>query len=885
MRSLIALPFAAAALAADSADFFETKVRPVFAAQCLECHGKAEMGGLRLDSRARALKGGKSGAAVAPGKPDSSLLIQAVSHTHATLKMPPKGKLGDEQIADLRQWIESGAVWPEGGGAKAEAKGFWSFQPVRKPALPQPRSRNWAKTGADRFVLERLEKEGMRPAPETSRRNWIRRVTFDLTGLPPTPAETAAFLADSSSRARENVVERLLSSPHYGERQARLWLDLARYADGQQGARDDTPYANAYRYRDWVVDAFNKDLPYDSFVKAQIAADHAPAGERERLLPGLGFQTIGESDDDRLDVTTRVFLGFTVGCARCHDHKYDPIPTRDYYSLLGVFKSSKAGEHPLAPAADVEAYKKAKTRHQERQDELNRFLKAQTGLIADILAAQTRRYVMAAWRTLADPAVKAADAAAKENLDREVLERWAKYLSREPDDHKHMSAWHAAARKAGGPGKIAEAELERLASTIHDDVQKVFAEKKAVDDRNYVKVGGIEGMKNAAAVIKTLVDALPVDKYYFWRDLASGPYKIEDLSFPGGVYYVASKDVERFFSPQWKEYLASLRAEVKALEKAIPTPYPFWHVLEDQAKPRDLKVALRGNTATPGEVAPRRFLSALCDGEPQPFTKGSGRAEFAEAIVANPLAARVMANRVWKQHFGEGLVRSTSNFGRNGDRPTHPELLDHLAALLVESGWSVKALHREMVLSAAYAMASAELPIEYARKDPENKLLWRANVRERLDAEALRDSILSVAGALDPTVGGPSKPLDDELTRRTLYATVSRSKPDRMLALFDFPDPNATSEQRMVTVGPMQRLFFMNSAFIAGHSRKLAERMAKDAGENAQARIARAYDLLFSRPATAEETRLGVEFTAGKPDSWPRYAQVLLGAAEFSSIQ
>ncbi|MFN7926267.1 MAG: PSD1 and planctomycete cytochrome C domain-containing protein [Bryobacteraceae bacterium] len=850
------------ALGVESSDFFETSIRPLIAKNCLACHASNAQGGLQLDSRAAMLAGGKSGAAIVPGKPSESLLIQVVEHANPRLKMPlGKAKLEPREIASLRTWIENGAQWPE-TAARSSGK-FWSFQPVQKPTAPQPRTA--AYTDIDRFIQARLESDGLEAARATSKRVLIRRATFDLIGLPPTPEEVAAFVADETPRAFAKVVDRLLSSPRYGERWARYWLDLARYSDGRQAARDDDPYPNAFRYRDWVVGAFNRDLPYDRFVKAQIAADQL---EREEL-PALGFQALGESDNDRVDVTTRVFLGLTVGCAQCHDHKYDPIPTRDYYSLLGVFKSSKASEHPLAPPEEVAAYKKAKQLVADRQADLKRFLEAQSKQVAEILALQTSDYIVAAWKGRDDSG----------QIDRETLERWTRYLKSPEKEHRAMAEWFGAKRAD-------EAEVRKLADSIQAAALAVMADKRAIDDRNYVKLGGIEGMKDEGKVIKTLVDALPVERYYFWRDLFSQPLKVEDIVFPGGVYYYGAKDVERFLGDHWKRHLAALRAQVKAAEKAVPPAYPFWHLIEDSDKPANTRIAIRGKEENPGEEAPRRFLSALSKGEAVPFAKGSGRAELAEAIAStsNPLTARVMVNRIWKHHFGEGLVRSASNFGQVGDRPTHPELLDYLAARFAESGWSVKAMHREIMMSAAYQRESGEEPAASAAKDPDNRLLWRANVRERLDAEALRDAMLAVAGTLDPAAGGAAAPLSDDFRRRALYATVSRGKPDRTMALFDFPDPNATSEQRVVTVGPMQRLFFLNSGFAQKQAKALADRLASEASDD-RARIARAYELLYARPATDAEAALGLEFLAGKADAWPQYAQVLLSAAEFSAVQ
>jgi hypothetical protein len=838
MRASLLVFFGLAALGKDAA-FFESRVRPVLAKHCYACHAQTAMAGLRVDSREALVRGGKSGPALVAGKADASLLVQAAEHTHARLKMPPGRKLAANELADLRAWVDAGAVWPEERGG--DGKELWSLRPVKKPAGGS----------IDGLITARLAAEGLRQGPAADKRTLLRRVTFDLTGLPPTPEETGAFLADTAPDAYAKVVDRLLASPRYGERWARRWLDVARYSDGSQGAREDTPFANAWRYRDWVVDALNRDLPYDEFVKAQIAADLLPG---KKHLAALGFQTVGESDNDRVDVTTRAFLGFTVGCAQCHDHKFDPIPTMDYYSLLGVFKSSKVDEHPLVDAAVVKKYKDAKAAVAAKQEELNLFLDAQTKLIADVLASRTADYLMAAHTGQAG-----------DDLDAETVARMKKYLADAKKDHPYFAPWFAR------PGREAAAEMQAA-------VRAVFAEKKAIDDRNYVKLGGLEGMKDTGKVIDTLVEALPIERYYFWRDMASRPYKVEDLVFGGGVFYYGPKDVERFLDARTKTYLSTLRAELKALQAAVPEPYPYYHVLSENEKPGDIKVAIRGNAENLGDVAPRRFLRALCEGEPEPFHTGSGRLELAEAIATakNPLTARVMANRVWAWHFGEGIVRTTSNFGQLGERPTHPELLDYLAARLVESGWSLKALHREILLSKTYQLAS-DAAGEGVKKDPDNRLLWRANAVERLDAEALRDSILAVAGTLDSQMGGAGKKFADDMTRRAIYGIVSRSQPDRTMALFDFPDATAHAEQRIVTVGPMQRLFFMNSPFVAAQAKALGARIEKMG-------IAAAYELLYGRPATAEEIRLGEEFTAGG-GKWAQYAQVLLAAAEFSAVK
>ena len=863
------------------ADLFEMRVRPVLAANCYACHGETRMGGLRLDSRAELMKGGASGPAIIVGKSEESLMIRAVRRTHERFKMPPPPQqaLKPEQIADLAAWIDGGAVWPEGAAAKAE-RSFWSLQPVRKPEPPPVRDSAWVSTPIDRFVLSRLETAGLSPVGRADRRTLIRRATFDLLGLPPTPEEVEAFLSDSSERPFEKVVDRLLSSPHYGERWGRHWLDLARYADGEVGVTVDTPFRNAFRYRDWVVDALNKDLPYNLFVKAQIAADQLP--ESAGLLAGLGFQAIGEDNHERVDVSTRVFLGLTVGCARCHDHKYDPIPTKDYYSLLGVFTSSKKDEYPLAAPAEVETYKKQKLEIDEKQVALTDWLNKQISDLVDILAAQTTRYVVSAWTVMTGERGDVFAAANQDSLDALTIGRWIKYLGNSEKDYAFVRPWFDLVASRGGVEKLERSEVKKIGDEIQALLLSILAEKKAIDDRNYVKLGGAKGVKDEATRQYANLEFLEPKKYYFWRDMASEPYRRDGFDSEGGIYYYGPKEIDRFLPGAWKQHLESLRSELDALKKALPEQYPFLHVLHDGDKLANEKIAIRGDAQNLGEEAPRRFLQALCEGEPPPFANGSGRLELAEAIASssNPLTARVIVNRVWQWHFGEGIVRSSSNFGQLGDRPTHPELLDHLAARFVEQGWSLKKLHRDIMLSSVYQLSSTPSAMN-SEKDPDNRLLWRANLTPRLDAESLRDSMLAVSGSLDCGIGGPAKPLTDDFKRRTLYGTVSRTQPEATLALFDFPNPNNSSERRAVTIGPMQRLYFLNNSFVAAQARALVERV-QNTGDDPK-RITETYKLLFSREPTGEELKLGLEFLA--ESRWPQYAQVLLSSSEFSSVR
>jgi len=703
-------------LSPEQIEFFEKSVRPILATHCFECHGPDKhKASLRLDSRASMMGGGVTGPAIVPGSPKDSLLITAI-HYVDTPKMPPTGKLGESEIAVLTEWIKQGAPWPETAGTPIRVaaagkafkitpadRAFWAFQAVTQAKLPKVKDATWAKTPIDQFIVAGLEAHKFQPSPAADRRTLIRRATFDLIGLPPTPAEIDAFINDKSPDAFAKVIDRLLGSPHYGERWARHWLDVARYAEDQAHTFEARKYPNGFRYRDWLVKAFNDDLPYDQFLLEQIAADLLPS-KRVDNLPALGFFATGpvyygdgkklDQIDDRIDTLTRGLLGLTVACARCHDHKFDPISTKDYYSLAGVIASTDYVELSLEPG------------------------------------------------------------------------------------------------KEGQP-----------------------------------------------------LPKLPKDKK-------------------------EAKDVKK--------------------EQA---KLPFIHAIQD-VKPVTMKVHVRGNPKTLGEDAPRRFLEILGGKDSQPFKNGSGRLELAQAIASkdNPLTARVMVNRIWQHHFGRPLVATPSNFGVVGERPSHPELLDNLATRFIASGWSMKALHREIMLTAAYQMSSGFNP-KYVETDAENKWLWRMN-RQRLEVEAWRDAILAVCGNLDVKMGGAPMDLNnDKNNRRTLYGAVSRHELNSLLRLFDFPDPNITSEKRTVTTVPLQQLFVLNSEFMVRNARALAARLKKDAGNDAD-RIRKAYPLVLGRDATEKELALGLAFLAApKTDNsktgltrWEQYAQVLVSTNEFMYV-
>jgi hypothetical protein len=921
-----------AAAQQNSSEFFESKIRPLLANKCYSCHTASKLGELRLDSREALLKGGKSGPAILLGNPDESLLIRAVTHTDERLKMPMAGgKLPAQEIADLREWVKNGAPWPEQKQARTarsgfhitpQQKAFWSFQPIRKPAIPDVQSTDWARTPIDRFVLAALEKNKLRPVRAADRRTLLRRASIDLTGLPPTPEQVDAFLSDSSPDAFAKVVDRLLASPQYGERWGRHWLDVARYADG--GGKDRRPvfigygmardgYVNTFRYRDWVIDALNRDLPYDEFVKLQIAADLM--GDRSNL-PALGYFGLGpwftgddvifvearaNERDDRIDALTKGFLGLTVTCARCHDHKYDPISQKDYYALGGVFWSSGYHEYELAPKEEVDRYKAHWKKVKDQQASIENYVRDASMALIESLASQTERYMMAARQVLImKPRPDAAKVAAELKLDTETFQRWVKYLA-DPSkrEHPYLRDWDRLIASGGG----SEDDARRLATEFQKLLQTVIADKKAVTQANEEMTKTYLPDPNEARVLlpgdlmqfelfqykQMLVQkVVETNKHYVWLDIVQGEPSSPDYPKRDAIFDYPGKQLLRFFTPEQKSKLDAMQAGLAKLEKSSPPEYPYLMGVADSDKPSNLKVNLRGNPHALGDEVPRGFPAILAgtDADPKPFTQGSGRLELAEAIARHPLAARVIVNRVWLHHFGRGIVASPSNFGVTGERPTHPELLNYLASRLIENKWSLKSLHREIMLSATYQL-STEITEANQAADPDNKLLWRANLK-RLEAESLRDSLLFVSGTLDERIGGPPQELNSANNKkRTVYARIPRSGPSGVLGLFDFPDPSVSGDQRSVTNVPLQGLFLLNNDLMLRQAERFAERVSAGTADDRE-RITKAYRLLYGRSATETEIQRGLRFLdAAKADAnekatpWQQYAQVLLTSGEF----
>ncbi len=826
-------------------DAFETRVRPVLAKACFGCHADAAVAGVQLDTREHALK------VLKPGDPDASKLIQAIRYT-GKIRMPPTGKLKDEEIAAIEAWVKAGAVWPEGLKPIStkpapyiitqQQRDFWAFRPVVNSPVPAVQNAKWPQTEIDRFILAKLESNNLKPVAAADRRTLLRRASLDLIGLPPTSEEIAAFENDKSPAAFAKQVDRLLSSPQYGERWGRFWLDIARYSDSKFSSEREEPYPAAFRYRDWVINAINSDMPYNTFVKAQIAGDLMP--EPEKYRAGLGFYSLSpEQQDDRVDATTRGFLALTVACAQCHDHKFDPIPTRDYYSLLGIFNNTILHETPLVPQAEVDQWQAQKKRLDDAEKALTDFVAAQSQQLSEILAHQTARYIMA---TVGGP---------KDGIDPAVLTKWTAYLKRDKLDHPYLKQW-------------SEARTQKNAENFQALLLKTNDEKKAVDDKNHITLGANPNRNDLSGANLVSLDR---DKFVLWEDF---------FSASRGVLHFGDGKIHPFLSGEWRAHLEVLRGAVTTAKKDLPPQYPFLQTVNDSPQWKEQRVWLRGSKDNLGDVAPPHFVQILSKADPQTFQQ-KPRLELAEAIASpsNPLTARVIVNRVWQHHFGQGLVRTPSNFGQQGDRPSHPELLDYVANRFMQEGWSLKKLHREIMLSSVYQLSSANATANF-EKDPENRVLWRFN-RHRLDVEAMRDSLLYVSGKLDPKAGGPPAKFGPDNTRRTTYSYVSRYKIDSVLGLFDFPNPVGTSEQRLETNVPLQRLFFMNSDFLSSQAKALTTRLGE--GDDS-AKITRAYQILYQRLPTPEEKKLGLEFLQATKESWPQYAQVLLSSNEFNFV-
>jgi len=907
-------PLASQTVNAGTTEFFENKIRPILANNCFGCHTNSHLGDLRLDSLEAMKKGGKRGPALVPGDPERSLLIKAVRQTDPDLKMPYGSKLKPSEVAALESWVKAGAAWPASTAAAVtaskdgkyvispERRNFWSFLPLKSPPEPVVKDKSWPKTGIDRFVLARLEQEGLKPVHPATKHDLLRRAYLDLTGLPPTPEDQAAFAKDNSPDAFAKVVDRLLASPHYGERWGRIWLDVARYGEDDYRSlnpfpRGYRPYPNAWAYRDWVIRAFNDDLPYDQFVKAQIAGDLLDPQVRYKMLPATGFLGLGpwyydngsnevtraDERHDRVDAVTRGFLGVTVQCARCHDHKYDPIPQTDYYSLAGVFYNTTYEEYPQAPKKIVDEYRRTEEEMDEKEKVLEELQRTLMGELARSLSLQTSNYLMGVWEITGKQKKDIAQVVDKRRLDYELLERWIKYMGKPTDKYHNKEEWQALIKKGGGT----EQEAKKLADKFQQQIVDVTVAKDAIDEENRVitdkDVDGTKPKKqtdkpsnfvsnkdfNPGALLR--LKSLPDDQTNFWTEIfmreikdtedANDMNEMDPRKMTPGVLMFRGWGLESRLGPASQARLKMLQEDLEALEKKVGERYPFIHGVKDSDKPVNIQLALRGNPETLGPEVPRHFLSILSEGDPPALDKGSGRLQLAELIVKQPIAMRVIANRIWKADFGTGIVDTPSNFGFGGERPTDPELLEYLANWFVKNGMSIKKLQREIMLSAVYQLSTAN-DVEASDKDSGDRLYWRAS-RKRMDAEQVRDSILQVAGDLDDLIGGPPKDLTPEYHRRTVYGHVSRYKLDAYLQLFDFPPPNISAEKRFTTTVPLQRLFLMNSDFVQLESEALYKRVAAE--PNNAARIRKLYNLVYGRDPKEAEVQIALDYLKTEP--------------------
>jgi hypothetical protein len=909
-------------------EFFESRIRPILAEHCHSCHGpKKQMAGLRLDSRKTVLEGADSGPVVDLKNPEASRLLRAVRHS-GKIKMPPKGKLAPQAVDALSAWIKMGASWPESASiaksvpSAAASQKHWAFQPVQRPALPNVTNADWTCTQVDRFILAKLEAKGLKPSEPADRRTLIRRVTFDLIGLPPTLEEVDAFEADRSRDAFAKVVDRLLASPHYGERWGRHWLDVARYADTKGYVFFEEPnFPWAYTYRDYVIRAFNDDLPYDRFLVEQLAADKVvgrdsnPAG-RSGILPhdksaltALGFLTLGgrfmnnihDIIDDRIDVVTRGLMGLTVTCARCHDHKYDPIPSKDYYSLYGVFASCAEPTVPplFLPPAKTEQYLKFDKELKAREQKLMDFVRAKHAELVKGAKTRTAEYLMAAHALRDQPSTEEfmllADGS---DLNPTMIVRWKAYLDRTAQgDHPVFGLWHTLAA-------IPEEDFERQAAAVCAKLAGPADSARPINAR-IAEAFTAKPPTSMTELAKRYAELLNSVEWRWQFHLAIArrcgmkpnplPASEEELrqvfygdGAPPDVAMLPYGDLSLLPDRPSQATLQKLRKELETWRSTGPGAPPRAQVLEDLPTPFQSYVFVRGNPNNKGETVPRRFPEVLTGAKRKPFTQGSGRLELAQAIVDrdNPLTARVLVNRVWLHHVGAGLVRTPSDFGLRSEPPSHPELLDFLARWFIDNDWSIKKLHRLILLSAAYQQKSDDRP-ECAAVDPENRLIWKMN-RRRLDFESLRDSLLAVSGQLDRTIGGPSVQniFAPGSRRRTLYGHLDRLNVPGLYRTFDFPTPDATSPQRDTTTVPPQALLLMNSPFVQECARKATERPELTKETGAGKKVETFYRVFFGRPPTNEEQILAQEFLgmAPTPVTWQRYAQALLLGNEFAFL-
>ena len=894
IRLIVSFSLGCVALHAAAGDeFFETEIRALLHNRCSQCHGeKLQTAGIDFRDPATVL-----GSAVVSGD-ESSPLIRAVRY-ESTLKMPPDSKLPDGEINALVQWVRMGAPWPGYEPVAAETvearedpveSDHWAFQPLSVPEIPEPFRPGWVRNNIDRFILARLRTEDLEPAPPAAKLALLRRAKFDLLGLPPTETEIREFLADTDELAFARVVEQFLGSPHYGERWGRHWLDVARFADST-GVDEDHPFGDSWRYRDFVVDAFNEDLPYDQFVREQIAGDLLPSADggsiNRRGIIATGFLALGpmalaqrdpiqkkyDVVDEQIDTTSKAFLGLTIACARCHDHKFDPILTSDYYALAGIFASTRTfdnwskngSRYYKYPLVEPEVY----ATYTKRAEALKRL--QSVWRVARRVAVQ--RYIRdGPGQLIAASMLASADLGPADGLEAATIEWFREYLAPRPSARSHLAPWHAA---GSNKGAIAAAYQNEFLEALREAIEQA-------DSWFERALEAIEAETEIPAFSSQQPDSL------FYRDLR------ED----GAVFDLAADKHNGNFASRDRERISGLRGRIESAEAAMPAkPSMANGVTEDD--PVRQRIFRRGQHKNPGTEVAKRFPLVLAGTDQPEVETGSGRRELAVWLASkeNPLTARVMVNRVWLWHFGEGLVRTPNNYGMRGEPPTHPLLLDWLAQQFIDSGWSIKSLHRLIMNSATYQMSSS-ISEDANRIDPENRL-WSRFERRRLTIEELRDSYLQISGRLDPTVGGDTdlgsgtlaefdrnnrRINPDDSVRRSIYLPLMRNKLPNLLGLFDFGDATTANGKRSVTNVAPQALYLMNSGF----SLSAAGSMAAVLDGGPRERVRQAYLLALGRPPTSEESRQAMEYVVGRSDprpAWASLCKMLLASNEFHYVE
>jgi len=941
--------------------FFETKIRPVLSKSCYQCHSLSEgktKGGLTLDTKAGWQKGGKSGTAIMPGKPNESLLIKALRYEDTDMQMPPTskgGKLPPDQIADLEEWVTMGAPDPRSSTVsrrdiskiadgliedmRNSVKTHWAYQRIVSPPVPEVKDALWCKTAVDNFVLSKLEAKNMKPSAPADKRTLIRRASFDLTGLPPSPKEVIDFVNDASPAAFEKVVDRLLASPHYGERWGRHWLDVARYADTRGEVKKDSNTLNpfAWTYRDYVIKAFNSDRPYDQFIKEQVAADLMPSSKNQPgTLAAMGFLTGGDhfqgnrNDiiNDQIDVVSKGFLGTTVSCARCHDHFFDPVPTRDYYSLYGVFnscgepeelpiiasaKDKKAEESYLAERKALEAKGYAMIDREMCQmatkfnthaatfllgmekmrggkpnyDELMAYL-AKDGLTPQDL--QTAQRSLQAQMLAKAEAVKSADMM---SMNPQAMNQMAgtpgppkiKTGSSKEDKKEERKTAARAMRSTGHPVLSLWRELDRLPTSSFaarsveviarhiDPVNAAYVNPLVVEAFRGKEIDSIEAAANIYAGVFRKAEDAYAREFPSWKKSA-----VANAIFPGlrnpqleqvrsavfstkPLLAMPLDQVQNNVGRELQNEIGSINRQLSGLDLSHPGSLPRANVLVD-SKVKNAHVFIRGEAKTPGPMVPRQFLEFI-QPDRKPFPPdSSGRLQLAEAIAdkKNPMTSRVLVNRVWFHHFGEGFVSTPDDLGVMSEAPSHPELCNWLAAKFMEDGWSLKKLHKLIMTSAVYQQASDPNPTN-AKIDPFNRLLWRANVR-RLDFEALRDSFLAIGGKIDLTMFGHPMNIETEpySPRRTIYGFVDRMNMAEFMKNFDMANAQLPTGRRHETIVPQQALFRMNSLLVIEQARNVIRRpeFQKETGEVGRIKVL--YEIIYQRWPKPDEIKLAQDF-------------------------